>query len=458
MIQACGGAGIPENFSTSALPPRMYPDYSGTTLPCNIAPPNFMLTDSSIVEYAARISGHQLIETGGKGREIQIPIGEWKSLCARSINDSISIEVFARDAYGEWTKYKDFKIYISADEIDPYISYRLIEPSYALYDNLCLAQRRTDNFEESVFYSTKQVYGQCVNCHSYQNYGTRNMLFHKRAADAGTVIRIDGREKVVNLKRDFTISPGVYPSWHPAENLIAFSTDNTHQIFHTENLNKVEVYDSESDLILYDADLDEVSVICDSKQELEVFPTWSPDGRFLYYCSARVADSTFSGIEVNDYRSLRYSIMRRSFDLEKRIFGDADTVYGAADKGISCTLPRISPDGSRMIFAEGAYGCFQIWHHDSQIRMMDLSTGGIDSLNTLNSSGFADSYPTFSSNGRWIMLASRRDDGNYSRIYIAHYDGQNTGKPFLLPQPSASHNIMRLKSYNRPEFMKERVE
>ena len=457
MLQACGVPGIPQEYASSPYMPEMFPDYAGTTMPCNIAPPNFQLEDTSIYECAARISGGTVIETGARGRDIQIPISEWKNLCAASAGDSISIEVFARKNGGQWTKYRNFGILISPDEIDPYISYRLIEPSYSLYDNICLAQRHTENFDESIFYSTKPTYGQCVNCHSYQNYSTRNMLYHKRGAGAGTVIRIDGEDKVVDLKRDFTISPGVYPAWHPTENLIAFSTDKTHQIFHSLNPNKVEVYDSESDLILYDADTDEVSVIADSKQELEVFPAWTPCGKYLYYCSARVCDSTFSGIDIRDYQSLKYSIMRRSFDPQKRIFGSPDTVYASADMGKSCTLPRISPDGRKLIFSEGAYGCFHIWHNDSEIRIMDLETGEREQLTAVNGP-HSDSYPTFSSNGRWIMLASRRIDGNYSRIFIAHYDGQNASKPFLLPQLKASHNTMRMRSYNRPEFMTDKVE
>lgn len=55
------------------------------------------------------------------------------------------------------------------------------------------------------------------------------------------------------------------------------------------------------------------------------------------------------------------------------------------------------------------------------------------------------------------MCASRRDDGNYSRIYISYFDGEKIHKAFELPQEDPQQNIMRLKSYNRPEFMKEPV-
>lgn len=55
------------------------------------------------------------------------------------------------------------------------------------------------------------------------------------------------------------------------------------------------------------------------------------------------------------------------------------------------------------------------------------------------------------------MCASRRDDGNYSRVYISYFDGKKAHKAFLLPQSDPEHNDLRLKSYNRPEFMVEPV-
>ena len=56
------------------------------------------------------------------------------------------------------------------------------------------------------------------------------------------------------------------------------------------------------------------------------------------------------------------------------------------------------------------------------------------------------------------MTASRRDDGNYTRPYIAYFDAQGTcHKPFELPQRDPYHYIYYLNSYNRPEFMIEPV-
>ena len=57
------------------------------------------------------------------------------------------------------------------------------------------------------------------------------------------------------------------------------------------------------------------------------------------------------------------------------------------------------------------------------------------------------------------MIGSRRLDGRYTRLYLAHLSQDGTpGKPFLLPQEDPRHNMWRLKSYNVPEFVDGKVE
>ena len=75
------------------------------------------------------------------------------------------------------------------------------------------------------------------------------------------------------------------------------------------------------------------------------------------------------------------------------------------------------------------------------------------------SSPDVDSYHTWSSNGRWIVFASRRDDGNFSRAYIAYFDSEgHDHKAFLLPQRDPEYNQLLLKSYNVPELTKRAVQ
>ena len=456
---------VPSSSKEAGCLPTIFPDYCDVTVPCNIAPLNFMLSADEYDECVARFTmpdGQQ--QTYGSGVKVQIPEEEWHAMLDASKGKSLKVEVWGQKN-DEWLSFTPFDIHVAKEPIDEYVSYRLIEPSYVAWTFMEIAQRNVTTFEETQIFNNEitmndRKIGQCINCHSYQNYKTDNMLFHVRLSNAATVLVNNGKVSKVNLKRDYTISSGVYPSWHPTAKLIAFSTNRTRQGFHTQNPNKIEVYDEASDLILYDVETDSVSVICNDSTLLEVYPTWSPDGKYLYYCKSVPLPEEMRDKDIRTtYPKIQYNLYRRTFDVASHIFGDEELVYDAASQDKSATLPRISPDGRYLLFAEGKYGCFHIRHADGDIVCMplDAETPSRLDLTRFNSKGFADSYPSWSSNGHWIMCSSRRGDGNFSRIYISYFNNGKVEKAFMLPQEDPEQNTFRLKCYNRPEFMIEPV-
>ncbi len=478
LLVACGHPSVPTSFTNENREPKIYPDYTNVTIPCNIAPLNFLVQEEGS-EAVARFTFAGGEYTYGDGTKILIDEDEWKEMLAASKGKDIKVEVFANNN-GSWKAYKSFNISVAEEDIDQYISYRLIQPSYVAYEDLTISQRDVTTFDESVIYSNMAVStekdGQCINCHSYQNFKTDHMLFHMRQGFGGTMIVDGDKIKKVDLKTDSTISAGVYPAWHPSLNVIAFSTNKTGQSFHTKDIAKIEVQDTESDLILYDVDKDEVSYISREDNELEVFPAWAPDGKTLYFCSAHfvytgrkdgiVADSLVNDTTppiaketemIQRYKECKYDIYKKSFNTSTHKFGARELVYSATANAQSATLPRINADGRYMAFAEGGWGCFHIWHPEADIKILDLKTGKKVNTEPLNSKR-AESYPVWSSNGRWIMCESRRDDGNYTRPVIAYFDKQGkVHKAFTLPQKDPAFYTFFLRSYNRPEFMIESV-
>jgi hypothetical protein len=458
---------VPSSSKDAGCLPAIFPDYCNVTVPCNIAPLNFMLPAGEYGECVARLTtpdGQQ--QTYGDGVKVQIPLSEWHAMLDAAKGKSIKVEVWGSKE-GEWLSFSPFEIHIAKEPIDEYVSYRLIEPSYVAWTFMEIAQRNLTTFEESQIFNNEitmnnRKIGQCINCHSYQNYKTDNMLFHVRLSNAGTVIVNDGKVSRVNMKRDYTISGGVYPAWHPTEKLIAFSTNKTRQGFHTLNPNKIEVYDLASDLILYDVETDSVQVVSNDSTLLEVYPTWSPDGKYLYYCKTVPLPEEMRDKDIRTtYPKVQYNLYRRSFDVATHKFGEEELVFDAVSLDKSVTLPRISPDGRWLLFALGQYGCFHIRHNDGDIVCMPLDQGfpltkTVD-LTKVNCEGRPDSYPSWSSNGHWIMVASRRDDGNYCRIYFSYFNNGKAEKAFLMPQEDPELNTFLLKSYNRPEFMVEPV-
>ena len=464
MLGACTHLVVPENAQQEARQPRIYPDYTDVTIPYNICPLNFAVQEDA-EEVVARLTypGGEFIY--GEEDKVLIDEDEWRDMLKVAKNDTISVEIFAKKSDG-WHAFMPFNIYVAEDSIDSYISYRVILPSYVAYERLSINQRNLTNFEEKEIYcnmavSTEQN-GQCINCHSYQNYKTDNMLFHMRQGYGGTMLVVDGKLRKVDLKTDSTISAGVYPAWHPTHSLIAFSTNKTGQSFHTKDINKIEVQDTKSDLILYDVEDNTVSTVSAMPNELEVFPTWSPDGKKLYFCSAHFEYQNDSVSEESEmilrYKEVKYDLWQADFNPETKQFSNMEKLFNASDSlGKSVTLPRVSPDGRYLLFAMAEFGCFHVWHNDADIYMMDLKTREVQALDAVNSSR-SESYPSWSSNGRWMMVDSRRNDGNYTRPYLAYFDKKGKAhKAFAVPQKDPYFYIFFLRSFNRPEFMVEEV-
>ena len=457
LLTACGQQ-IPQSFSESDELPAIYPDYVDVTVPINIAPLTFEMDAGSDGVVARMTVGEEEIVCGGS--KVQPDADDWRQLAERAKGNAIQVEVYAKKD-GSWTRYKPFSIHVSPDSIDPYISYRLISPSYVTYEELTINQRCLEDYDESVVYDnmlcSEGADGQCINCHNYQQYNPERMQFHARQNMGGTIIAYDGTIRKIGMGNDSLLSAGVYPAWHPWLKLIVYSTNRTQQSFHATDPNKIEVFDTMSDLIAYDVEKNEVTNIENAPTELDCFPVWAPDGKTLYYCSAHFEykDTIDAGKEfLARTEEVKYNLYKKSFDPETMQFGPRELVFAADSLEKSATLPRISPDGRYLMFTLAKYGIFHIWHHDANLWVMDLETGKVRNMEEINSPD-TESYHSWSSNGRWVVFSSRRYDGNYTRPFIAYIDKNGHGsKPFELPSADPDYHRQFLKCYNVPEFMR----
>jgi len=487
LLVACGKPSLPTSYTAVDAEPSIWPDYKDVTVPPNIAPLNFLV--DSVEDVVAQIIPPKgdFGVYGGKDGKVLIDEDEWRAMLSSARGKSLSVSVYTKKD-GKWLVYKPFCINVAEEEIDPYISYRVLPPTFVGYDELSIRQRNLTNFEETVIYNNRQISkgleGQCINCHSYQNYGTSNMMFHMRMQNPGTMIVSDGELIFVNLKAENMISAAAYNNWHPSLPIIAFSTDHTMQSFHTRDVSKVEVMESASDIIIYDVKKNRVQTVLNDSAEFELFPSWSPDGKWLYYCSAHYEyQDKYEDTEelLREYKTLQYNLYRLSFDAETMTFGEPELIYDAVSKNRSAVQPRVSQDGRYVLFAEGPCGLFHIWHTSADIQMLDLEAIDHSSLTIDHSaiqkdstasnnvqcsmvnvqcinSPLPESYPSFSSNDRWIMFESRRDDGNYTRTYFAYFDKRgHLHKPFEVPARDPEYFRLFLRSWSRPEFMKEPV-
>lgn len=456
LVSACSVKVPDSGVTEEACVPAICPDYTGVTVPPNIAPLNFeiLMPGECYVTVVSGDSGDSIV---AEGNPVRFDIDEWHRLLERNRGKELRYSVYVGDGSGKWSCHR-FVNSVAVDSIDGYFSYRLIEPSFVQYGALTLNQRNLSNFDESVIfnnpYPCDERRGYCINCHVPRNqYRDGKTQFHVRQFNGGTVIMDGDKAEKVNLKTDSTLSAGVYPAWHPTLDLIAYSVNETHQRFYSDNNRKVEVIDGSSGLILYDIAAGTVSKIADAPDMLETYPAWSPDGTTLYYSVARYPEGTSPGDVDDKHEMLRYDILSMRFNPADRSFSDPDTVVAASARGRSALLPRVSPDGKWLLYCEADHGTFHIWHKDSDLFVKSLDTGEIYPLTAANSDD-TDSYHSWSSNSRWIVFSSRRDDGSFTRPYITYFSPDGVAsKAFVVPQESPSYYRMLMKSYNVPEFM-----
>jgi hypothetical protein len=436
------------------------PDYSDVTIPPNIAPMNFVIKeDGSLFKVIATsgTSGFQ-IKINSRNGIIRFPERSWRKLTEDCKGDTIKIQVYSSTG-GKRTlqEYEPFFMHIATEPIDPYLTYRLIHPGYYSWSEIKIVQRSLESFREESLIENQILDKNCVNCHSFNRNNADRFLIHVRGSLGGTYFVENGKITRTDPKIDAMPGGATYPSWHPAGRYVAFSSNQVRQSFYSLPGKNIEVYDLVSSLILYDRKNNEIINITDrdTTKYLQTFPSWSPDGKYLYFCRAlQVINS--SNPELEQIKNTHYNLARKSFDPESRKFGETEIVFNASEINKSASFPRISPDGKYLIFTLADYGTFPIWHREADLYLLDLHSGVVDKMNI--NSDETESYHTWSVNGKWLVFSSKRLDGRSARPYFAHIDSiGNQGKEFVLPQKDPSLYSRMLESFNIPEFVNGRI-
>jgi hypothetical protein len=442
-------ATIKRECTTVAQLPLIKPDYTGITIPPGIAPLNFVLVDSSAACIAeiTSVNGSSITAWGKKGA-VRIPEARWKRLLAQNTGKPLRITLYAGGNRGAWRRYSAIEDTIAAEPVDQYCTYRLLSFQYNYSSDLRECQRDLTSFNETVLVNTQNYAWGCVNCHTPMNNDPNRFVLQSRSNAYGSETLIADSGAITTLSSRLG-----YTAWHPAGRRIAFSVYKVEQYFHAVGRQFIDVCDNNSCIVIYDAVRRAIVPAPQLNRQgvLDTWPAWSPDGRYLYFCSAPVSPGYSNTEPPENFDKVRYSLLRIAYDTDHDAWGAIDTVLTPRETGLSIAQPKLSPDNRFCLFCMQNYGAYPHSQASSDLYLMDIATRRYRKL-PINSE-YNESWHSWSKNGRWVLFSSKRGGGIFTRLYFSYIDSTGTArKPFLLPQRDPAFYDSFIKCYNVPEF------
>jgi hypothetical protein len=430
----------------AAEPPRIFPDYVGVTLPPNVAPLNFSIQESaSAYRVELRSANGPPIALSSRTPAIRIPRKAWAALLQANPGQPFYWDIAAQTAPSGWTRYLTVTNRIAREEIDGWLAYRRHRPIFNFYKQLGIYQRNLESFDQTRILGKQKFDEGCLNCHTPCNRSPETFAFNIRAHGGKHPMILVVSNQPTRVERTMG-----YLAWHPSGRRLAFSANKLSLFFHTRGETQ-DVYDANSDLGIYAVDSNAVVFPppIAAPDRNETWPTWSPDGRHLYFSSAAPQP-------IQKYRQIRYDLMRVAFDIDTGQWGQPERVISGADLGLSVTQPKISPDGHLLLVTLSSYGHFPIHQPGSDLYAMDLASRELRRLEI--NSDQADTWHSWSGNSRWVVFSSKRIDGLLARPHFSYVDDRGRfHKPFLLPQEDPAFYGFCLDTFNVPEFMQGAV-
>ena len=126
LFSSCDGSET--GLQTSQELPPIFPDYCEVTVPLNIAPLHFQLTDDALQT--------EVCLEGTQGRMIRVRTRKvvafrrsvWRKMLEEHAGKSLTVTVRGKYSDRGWIEYRPFSLYISQVPVNDYLVYRLIAP------------------------------------------------------------------------------------------------------------------------------------------------------------------------------------------------------------------------------------------------------------------------------------------------------------------------------------------
>lgn len=190
--------------------------------------------------------------------------------------------------------------------------------------------------------------------------------------------------------------------------------------------------------------------------------SWSPDGKYIYFFGGPVpeplqemARRKLAGTHKEDGRKLSWRELDKLYPFRHGVYripfnggrgGRPEPLRGAHDNGYSNYFPRVSPDGKWVVFTRSANGSMLV-REDSDLYIVPAAGG--EARRLACNGPRADSWHSWSPNGRWLAYASKSHSDSATDIVLTHIDKDGEASP---PVILAHLRDKKGFSLNLPEF------
>ena len=221
VLAACSGIHT-TSLAGSEGPAVIYPDYKDVTIPINIAPLNYHYAMKGVRSAVTTFTiGDKSITM--RGTQVEWNLRKWKNFIADAAGKTIEVSAVVK---ADGKKVEDsWKIYVSGEKVDSYLTYRLIEPAFQMWDEVSIQERNVENFDEVAICDYKHVDNSCMNCHIHGQQRGDLSIFYVRGPKGGAILNRDGKLRKLTLKTPDMISGTVYGEIHPSGRFGVFSTN-----------------------------------------------------------------------------------------------------------------------------------------------------------------------------------------------------------------------------------------
>jgi hypothetical protein len=407
----------------------------------------------------------------------------WETIKANSLASHALVTIMGVAVGKEDTPISKGCIAISTsrDPLDAHIFYREVKPLFSYsYKNPQTTQWRLGDirsYDEAPIVMRNLTV--CGNCHTFSKDGrTIGMDIDVNNDKGGYAIA--AIEEKIDLKKENFISWNDFPGSESGLSMGLFSKvspsgryvvttifeKNFMVLMNDPNFSQLFLT-VEGVLACYDTQTKRFFRLpgADDPNYVQTCPDWSPDGKYIVFCRAKVDRHLLKLIKdnsvtvtpdtgINDLNRkyyLQYDLFQVPFNGGKG--GKPVPIKGASQNRDSNYLPRYSPDGRWIVFARSQTGL--LLQPDSRLYIIPAK-GGVARKMRCNTD-IMNSWHSFSPNGKWMAFTSKVNTP-LTEIFLTHIDANgNDSTPILLSRFKSKGfcaNIPELVRFNR-DIIKE---